>query len=91
MDFAFLLGTHLGQSGRVWSTFRYMLKVELVGYVDGLGVKYEEKRGVKDDSDFWAEELEGRSCHHQEREGRQQVSSCGSSILETFHFRCDNS
>lgn len=49
------------------------------------------KRGVKDDSDFWAEELEGRSCRHQEREGRQQVSSCGSSILETLHFRCDNS
>lgn len=44
MDFAFLLGTHLGQGGRMWSTFRYMLKVELVGYVDGLGVKYEEER-----------------------------------------------
>lgn len=27
----------------------YILKVELAGYVDGLDVECEEKRGVKDD------------------------------------------
>lgn len=36
----------------MWSNFRFILKVELVGYVDGLYVKYEEKRGAKDDSEI---------------------------------------
>lgn len=35
---------------------------------------------------FWAEELEGRSCH-QEREGGLWVSRCGSFFLDMFSFR----
>lgn len=37
----------------MWSNFRYILEVDIVGYVDGLGVKYEEKESRMILRFFW--------------------------------------
>ena len=48
------MGSHSSHGGRErWSDSNYILKVELIGFHPGLGVVFERKRVVKDDSMIW--------------------------------------